>query len=547
MPYNTHHAIAFVVIECGGAPWGCVPPSVAMARGRVATSSSIYQVKCRGKPAGFRAYVGGKYVSFHKSRASAKAAIAKALAIASKGLGSTPRPRGKAKSSTPQTSPESNSKAKLGSTPLLAPVLHQWIVPKLGVDGVWRYHGKIRQPGTDTKLYAGSSTNQKTVACQVAQVMGRDGGPLVRWKCARRSAVDAIDRFKLLTAMFKGWRPRDLVGAVQRRAQATMMMVQAPGLYVAFLMGREHAWRDSLLKTWEASDYMQRLCIAGMDSNDEPVQLEASQAMHKILSDVFKEWGRQTRLDPGQRNRWKEHVDRNVSHHLSLTAWGLREGMLKKVTDSAGSLGVRNQSGEWYGVCGYDRQVHNARIRQMHRLGRMLLPMRVPRTNQEWLASMQDFGRRCADAGINSGKTENHYQFWWLARVHLIVEMRHRRIERLRVVADWDKDEVTMAMVLDMSDWLTTWITAAQVEAMSLKQLLSKLSYREPLEMLSCFCCILGDTSIDRFSIEELQSARDAICERRRCIREESIYEDEGNPTIIIRSAMGLSADASEP
>ena len=123
MPYNTHHAIAFVVIECGGAPWGCVPPSVAMARGRVATSSSIYQVKCRGKPAGFRAYVGGKYVSFHKSRASAKAAIAKALAIASKGLGSTPRPRGKAKSSTPQTSRESNNEAKLEYSPACACVV----------------------------------------------------------------------------------------------------------------------------------------------------------------------------------------------------------------------------------------------------------------------------------------------------------------------------------------------------------------------------------------------------------------------------------------
>ena len=152
----------------------------------------------------------------------------------------------------------------------------------------------------------------------------------------------------MLTVIFKGWRPRDFTGAVKRRGQAAMMIVQAPGMYVAFLMGREHPWRDAVLKTWGATDYAQRLSIAGLDSNDEPMQLEASKAMHNKLSDAFSEWARGSVSDPEQRRDWKTHVDRNVHHHLSLTAWGLREGLLMKSTP-ARSSGVQNEEGEWYG------------------------------------------------------------------------------------------------------------------------------------------------------------------------------------------------------
>ena len=48
--------------------------------------------------------------------------------------------------------------------------------------------------------------------------------------------METIRRFKLLTAIFKGWLPRDLDGAVKRGAQAAMMMVQTPRMYVAFLL-----------------------------------------------------------------------------------------------------------------------------------------------------------------------------------------------------------------------------------------------------------------------------------------------------------------------
>ncbi len=39
--------------------------------------------------------------------------------------------------------------------------------------------------------------------------------------------------------------------------------------------------------------------------------------MYQVLSDAFVEWGRN--LDEKQRGEWRTHVDRKVSHYLSLT------------------------------------------------------------------------------------------------------------------------------------------------------------------------------------------------------------------------------------
>ena len=180
-------------------------------------------------------------------------------------------------------------------------------------------------------------------------------------------------------------------------------------------------------------------------------------------------------------------------------------------TTRAKSMGVQNKDGEWYGPRAYVMQEHHPRMLGMHRLGRMLLHMQVPRTNREWLETIETFGRRCADIGI----TDHSYHFWWLARAYLIVEMRHQGIERLCVTADWTKDQVATAMVPDMSEWVTSWMVSGAVGANSLKTLLSNLAYREPLELLACFCCMLGDTAMEQYSTDALASARDAINKQR--------------------------------
>ena len=95
----------------------------------------------------------------------------------------------------------------------------------------------------------------------------------------------------------------------------------------------------------------------------------------------------------------------------------------------------------------------------MHRWGRMLLEMRDPRTNQKWLESFQALGKQVETCGIKP----KHYQFWWLARAHIIVEMRHHGIARLRISVDWTNSQATKALATNKAQWLPLWMTSAVV------------------------------------------------------------------------------------
>jgi len=78
-----------------------------------------------------------------------------------------------------------------------------------------------------------------------------------------------MERFLLMARLFKEWVPRDLFGAIQMRSQVSMMMVNAPGIYVGFLMGRELTWRKAILKVWGQMSPSTRLQLMGLDSHQQ--------------------------------------------------------------------------------------------------------------------------------------------------------------------------------------------------------------------------------------------------------------------------------------
>ena len=120
--------------------------------------------------------------------------------------------------------------------------------------------------------------------------------------------------------------------------------------------------------------------------------------------------------------------------------------------------------------------------------------------------------------------------------VYMIVEMRHKGIKELRVTIDWSHEEVAEAMLPDQSEWLGLWVR--KVAEDSLKGLIKKLEYREPLEMLSCFACILGDSALDKFSLECLSKGAAAISIKRKQVQKSNPMRQEGNPAWIVMQAL---------
>ena len=116
--------------------------------------------------------------------------------------------------------------------------------------------------------------------------------------------------------------------------------------------------------------------------------------------------------------------------------------------------------------------------------------------------------------------------------MHLILEMRARGIKELMVKRDWCVDELMEACQPDMNGWLQVWMNGLACN--STKKLLLCLSYKEPLEMLGCFSCLLGDSLIQDIPLEILKARQDDIGQARRRMSEQH-GRGECNPALVVK------------
>ena len=155
----------------------------------------------------------------------------------------------------------------------------------------------------------------------------------------------------------------------------------------------------------------------------------------------------------------------------------------------------------------------------------------VPETNIQWLSTLREAARKAGEHGIPTPE----YHWPWVVRLHLIVEMRVLGIQKLIPKRDWGIDALNEACQPYMNKWIVIWMKG--LAANSTKKLLRRLAYQEPLEMLGCFGCLLGDTIIQAIPFEILKARQDDIKQARR-----DMFEQHGrrecNPALVVKAAM---------
>ena len=203
---------------------------------------------------------------------------------------------------------------------------------------------------------------------------------------------------------------------------------------------------------------------------------------------------------------------------------------MQKTASRQRSLSISNQNGEYYALVPFHGPRHTLAFITLHKTGLVLNSLPVPRDNVEWLNSVRAASER---AKLDEIPTPD-YHWPWLIRTYLIVEMRHQGIKRLEVKRDWCQDELTEALQPDRSKWISLWMSS--LAGGSLKKLLRKLDFVEPLEMLSCYACLLGDNAIESIDADKLNHCVSAIARRRRQMGEEACWEC--NPALVMKDVM---------
>ena len=139
-----------------------------------------------------------------------------------------------------------------------------------------------------------------------------------------------------------------------------------------------------------------------------------------------------------------------------------------------------------------------------HAMGMLLNSLPLPRTNIEWAQTLAD-----AETLANNLKIKRTaYRWQWLLRTYIFAEMRHHGVYKLRIVEDWNADQLQEAIKPDQNQWLSTWMSS--LAGNSLNKLLNRLEFKESLEMLSVFTCIMNDSAMMEFDFEHLKKNENA-------------------------------------
>ena len=112
--------------------------------------------------------------------------------------------------------------------------------------------------------------------------------------------------------------------------------------------------------------------------------------------------------------------------------------------------------------------------------------------------------------------------------------MRHHGVKNLSIVEDWTLTQLQEAIQPDQNKFLTMWMTHLAED--SLKQLLRRIRFAESLEMLSVYACVLNDSTLMSFGIEEIQERKGEIRKARREMRSSSGYEI--SPALVVSSVL---------
>lgn len=574
---GTWHSYMFTVIRCCSSVATCCWSRICS---RAAMGKQAYRINQVSGKGGWRLFTGRKYHGYFTTKRAAEEA-AKRLSAKSKesqGLSSSSSSslrvagggaRAKGKGLSPGPSRHSSA------------MLYKHVRVR-DIKGKLKFDAQVRGSSSRKQVYLGRFDKQKEAADASATYLQRSRGEILRPKALRFKPTESAERMRLLTEMFAGMIPADLASAIEFRRHCQELHAAAPCLHVAGLLGKEDAWKRSLIHVWQALPTTERLKISGLSSQDETLKVEAAKVVHAVFTlscGLWAGWGvkgwsgqgpmpwptkpdtsaAQQRQGPmpqlGMPTRdraarqgptrgaarqghmpwprcattslqrpaaevvdraqtehawWNTHVNRNVQNHLSFTAWALKNGILRKTPSIKESLGIQNSDGEYYAIADFDKHEHTEKFVMMHRTGMALCSTPTPRDNIQWLKAFQEASKVAQMLGVPTPG----YHWPWLLRTHMFVEMRVRGIRQLSVVRDWGEAELMEACRPDMSGWIPIWMKS--VAGNSLKKLIRFLSYKEPLELLGCFACLLGDSTIQSIDQEQLKRFARKVKERRR-------------------------------
>ena len=415
--------------------------------------------------------------------------------------------------------------------------------------GVCPRAGRYYAQNPGTRQYLGRFGTQQAAAVAVAASMGKPLQSLKRKRAACLDLDEHCSKFAILMQVYthdggEPVLPSDLESAIAAMKKWPLMSVCAPGLHFASLMGKVGPWKACLGDAWaRALDLSATQSLPSMPSMPSSAVALPATFRQSVPAPRPSRSPSVRSLPSVGVLRSLQHVeakdltenDLSVMAHIlqsaafatlehDLTVWEAH--VLHKNQYYAGfkifvrdRLGLFRRGPHWQAVppsawasagC-YDK------LRRCHAAGAALRKSPIPRTLSEYVTivnALMSVLSTIDPPGVAKAKT---YSCAWIARVHIIVELRVRGIPRLG--SDTTTLQDVQGIFPDVGTWLST--LAKKYRLTTLRDVSAHLGYQHPPELLTMYCCFFGAPEITTTPLQFFEEAAGSLRAARMAIMQQ--------------------------
>ena len=306
-------------------------------------------------------------------------------------------------------------------------------------------------------------------------------------------------------------------------------------LYVAVLsvhvgvLQRQDGWRDGLAAGWKALPQKEKDALRLMSSVD-PETSEASESAELVAgAKVVRKVALHAVRVAIKRDRsfWKSHVNMNVSHVSGWLPLTLRMRILHRVSPKATSGELFKVDGIVKYRAGQVSDLDLLKLADHARLAMAIRSLKPPRSLADYRHSVQHLSSTCGTLDdIGALGDAGSYGFLWATRAITIAEMRANGIDGLKVDSATTATSLS-AMFPDMADWASRHAAATHGKQpiSTVRQLVRRVQWAGPVELLTCFLCVISNDQVLNMPASLIQSLQQEIEGVRKKLRKKLGFE----------------------
>jgi hypothetical protein len=328
---------------------------------------------------------------------------------------------------------------------------------------------------------------------------------------------------------FQGWRPTDVVSLEDAVTHSSYKeLTEYPLIFHIFLRSKESEFRQMWLQWFGGlSDARKHLCNAFMGLDSDRVD-KAAALVHGALGKTAK--GMKS-VDRTWANR---NLNYGMSHHHGFISLALGLSVMQKASRASSQTFSLGDPDVFYELLPYQADCAT-QYTELFKVQVVLNTMPVAEDFECWESAFSTCSKTLKVFSTDAGAIADlsKYAGRWGLRKTLIGKRMCNNASSFKIPPKLSIKRFAK-LFPDQCEYVTRWAKFLKVRTM--QQLVSKLRFKDSLEFLTMFTCLIGDSRLRSQEVATLKKVRPTITKFKRLSRNSQGHV--GHPACVYADAI---------